>query len=69
MRAPLRLLWGLLAITLGVVAVTAWLPVPPLPAAGAAPGPARREPPAPRPPGRDHRRRGARRGHRRGPER
>src|SRR5688572_18246781 len=48
MRAPFRLLWGLpalLALALGVVAVTAWLPVPPLPPPGLRPAPA----PAPLP--------------------
>jgi hypothetical protein len=52
MRAPLRLLWGLLAVTLGVVAVTAWLPVPPLPQPGLRPAPpgASPPPPAPAPP-------------------
>ena len=69
MRAPLRLLWGLLAITLGVVAVTAWLPVPPLPQPGLRPAPPGASPPPPALAGRDHRRRGARRGRRRGPER
>jgi hypothetical protein len=52
MRTPLRLLWGLpalLAIALGVVAVTAWLPVPPLPQPGPRPAPPGAPAPVPAP--------------------